>query len=281
MEPLLAFLVDFWWIAPATAGAGAVGYSAVTARSRRARRIELDAARHEELIARKAVLAARADVRGAQAAVQAAQAQHGRFALGAPAVVAAKQHLQRAKQSLRSSQLAVRAARTRVKAVQARLALGTSSEPLPIETLMARHDAVTAGWLDYETDAAKALVFTQMSDARHPTTFAFLQAHAEAARLRPASVKAKVTPEQFVAYRDAVAAAEGAFAEAERSARSAAEADAKRAHREVRSPLPPRPPRGEVPPPAPAPPPRSAELDAGVWPVPGRTRGTGSGPTAR
>ena len=275
MEPLLAFLVDFWWIAPATAGAGAVGYSAVTARSRRARRLELDAARHEELTARRAVLAARADVRAAQASVQTAQAQFGRFSLSAPAVVAAKRELQRAKQSLRGSQLAVRAARTRVKAVQARLALGTSSEPLPIEALMARHDAVTAGWLDYETDAAKALVFTQMSDARHPITFAFFQAHAEAVRLRPTSAKAKVTPEQFVAYRDAVTAAENAFAEAERSARSAAEADAQRAHRQTRSPLPPQPPRDAVTPPAPT------EPHPGVWPVPGRTKGTGPGSTAR
>ena len=38
----------WWWAAPAAAGAGAAGYRAVTTNRRRARRLELDAARHEE-----------------------------------------------------------------------------------------------------------------------------------------------------------------------------------------------------------------------------------------
>jgi hypothetical protein len=89
----------------------------------------------------------------------------------------------------------------------------------PLAALLRRHDAVTARWLDYETDVAKLIAFPQMTDARHPSTAAFLVHRAEASRLRPASATARITAVDFVAYRDAVQALEGAFAIAEYDAR--------------------------------------------------------------
>lgn len=264
MEPLLAFVVDFWWIAPATVGAGGVGYAMITNNSRRARRLELDAARHEEALAYRASLVARAGVRAAQADVQQAQSQHGRFTL-APPVVEAKRILQLAKQTQKNTALALRAARTRVRAVQTHLQATARDAQLPLEKLMHEHDDITARWLAYETDPLKLLAFPQMSDARHPATFVFLQAHSEAHRLRPASPKAAVRPDAFVAYRQAVAAAGQALANAE--------ADARRTGTAVplngadttgyRSAA-----QAEVPRPAPGRP---------VWPVPSRSsRGAGS-----
>ncbi|MET0297662.1 MAG: hypothetical protein ABW024_09690, partial [Microbacterium sp.] len=189
MEPLLAFVVDFWWIAPASLGAGGVGYAMITKNSRRARRLELDAARHEEALAYRASLAARAGVRAAQADVQQAQAQHGRFTL-APPVIEAKRVLQLARQAQKNAGLTLKAARTRVRAVQTQLQASARDAQLPLEKVMHEHDEITAQWLAYETDPLKALAYPQMSDARHPATFAFLQAHSEAHRLRPASPKA-------------------------------------------------------------------------------------------
>ena len=47
-----------------------------------------------------------------------------------------------------------------------------------------------------------------MSDARHPVTAEFVAAEHHARALRPADPRARVAPEDFVAYREAVAAAE-------------------------------------------------------------------------
>lgn len=224
MELLFALVADFWWVAPASIGAGGVGYAVITKNSRRARRLELDAARHEVQLAYRASLTARADVRTAQAQVQTAQAMRGRAAPGVPAVADAKRHLQAAKQRAKDAALLLRAARTRVKAVQASLHATARGDQLPLERLMHEHDDITARWLAYETDALKAIAYPQMSDAQHPATLAFLRAHSEAHRLRPASVKAAVRPEDFVAYRRAVTAAGEALATAEADARRSASA---------------------------------------------------------
>lgn len=210
-------LEGWWWIVPAAAGAGTAAYLALTTRTRRARRLELDAARREVAHAHRALIAARAQVRAAQAQVLTARAQYGQVA-GAGAAFAAKRELQAAKRDEKSASLALRAGRSRVRAASALRHAAAAGDPLPIERLFAAHDAVTARWLEYETDAAKALAFPRMLDARHPATFAFLQAQREAQQLRPASARERISPQQFLDYRTAVHDLETAFGEAERQA---------------------------------------------------------------
>ncbi|MCR2816260.1 hypothetical protein [Microbacterium jiangjiandongii] len=221
MDAVLLVLESWWWVAPAAAGAGALGYSALTTNRRRARRLELDAARHEELASYRALQAARAQLRAAQADVLSEKARRGTPWLPGP-MSEAKRALQEAKYDEKRASLQLRASRSRVKAMRARYATAGRDAPLPIEQLTARLDAVTARWLEYETDAAKALAFPQMLESQHPLTLAFLKAQREAQWLRPATPREKVTPERFVAYRDAVHAAETAFAAAERDAQRAA-----------------------------------------------------------
>ncbi len=117
-----------------------------------------------------------------------------------------------------SASLNLRAARSRLKAAQVQYQLRTTDAPLPMAALVARQDAVTARWLAYETDPAKALSYPQMLDAQHPATLAFLRAQRDAQELRPTSANDRVTPETYVAYRNAVTAAETAFEAAERDA---------------------------------------------------------------
>ncbi|MCR2826907.1 hypothetical protein [Microbacterium sp. zg.Y909] len=183
------------------------------------------------------------------------KAQRGALWLPAP-MSEAKRMLQEAKYEEKRAALQLRASRSRVKAMRARYATAGRDAPLPIEQLTARLDAVSARWLEYETDAAKALAFPQMLDSRHPLTLAFLKAQREAQWLRPASGREKVTPERFVAYRDAVHAAETTFAAAERDAQRAA-----------RAALPGVPGAPGVP----AFPSRPGSTPRGTWPVPSRT----------
>ncbi|MCR2813083.1 hypothetical protein NQ166_11245 [Microbacterium sp. zg.Y1090] len=223
MESVLLVMESWWWIAPAAAGAGAIGYGALTTGRRRARRLELDAARHEELLAFRARQAARARVRAAQADVLSAKARDGIASLSP--MSEARRALQAAKRAEKQAMLELRASRSRVKAVRAGYSAAGRSAPLPLERLMAEHDAVTARWLEYETDAARALAFPQMLESRHPYTLAFLQAQRDAHALRPASARDRMSPETFVAYRRAVRALEAAFATAERDAQRAARAN--------------------------------------------------------
>jgi len=251
VEPLLLIVEGWWWIVPAAAGAGTATYAGLTTRRRRARRLELDAARREESHAHRAWIAARARVSDAQANVLAARATSGSPSfgpalleaaltgtplMGSPETIEAKRQLQAAKLAERSASLALRASRTRVKATAAHYHAASSADPLPIEKLFGAHDAVIARWMVYETDPTKAIDYPQLSDARHPATITFFRAQREASQLRPATARDRIPPQQFLDYRDAVRALEAAFDEAERQA-GAAE----------------RPPR-----------PRT-----GVWPVPG------------
>lgn len=227
---MLLVIGSWWWIAPAAAGVGAVGYGALTTNRRRARRLALDAARQEELAAYRALQASRAQLRAAQADLLSAKAQRG--TAGLPAMFDARRALQAAKQQERQASLQLRASRSRVKATRAQYGATPVNAPLPLEALMAEHDTVTARWMEYETDAGKALAFPQMLDSQHPATLAFLRAQREAQSLRPASARERVTPEAFLAYRNAVRAAEAAFAAAEQAA-----------HRTARGNLPGLPPR--------------------------------------
>ena len=223
---ILLFVETWWWAAPAAAGAGAATYAGVTARGRRARRLELDAARREVAFASRALLAARARVRDAQANVLAARAASrpaalGGAILGTPATIEARRQLLEAKHAQKSAALVLRARRVRVKAFTAQYHASTSSDPLPVERLFAAQDAVVARWMEYETDIAKALAYPQLTDSRQPATLAFLRAYREAQSLRPASARDRIPPERFLAYRDAVRTLEATFEEAERQAGAA------------------------------------------------------------
>ncbi len=221
MDLWFELLGAWWWVAPTAIGAGAAGYGVATSGRRRARRLELDAARHEMSRAYTALMSARADMRTARAALQTAKANPG--APGTSSVSIARDELQRAKHAHRVAWMTLRAKRTGVKAARAQMrAVPASSRNddsrLPLARLMARHDILTARWMQYETDAARALAIPQMTDARHPVTAEFVAAEHHARSLRPADARAKITPEEFVAYREAVAAAESAFRIAEQDA---------------------------------------------------------------
>lgn len=218
MDPWLELLGAWWWVAPTTIGLGAVGYGVISAPRRRARRLELDAARHEVSTAYNALQAARAHEREAKARLQAAQTQPGAVVPGLPSVPQARGELQAAKAEHRTATLRLRAKRSSVKSARAHLHAATGETDLPLARLMARHDAVTARWMEYETDVAKRIAFPQMSDARHPLTGAFLSTQQHALQLRPATARARMTPEEFVRYRDAVDAVETSFAAAENDA---------------------------------------------------------------
>ncbi|MET0673583.1 MAG: hypothetical protein ABWY37_08845 [Microbacterium pygmaeum] len=251
MEPFLLFVEGWWWVAPAAAGAGTAAYAGLTMKGRRARRLELDAARHEEATAYRALIAARAKVSEAQAEVLAAHADSGAPGFGSsfldgvlnaagivvsPETSDAKRRLLEAKRREKSAAFALRATRTRVKAISATYHAASATDPLPLEKLFGEHDAVLARWMRYETDPMTAFDHPQLSDSGNPATLAFLRAQREASTLRPASAREKVPPQRFVEYRDAVRALRIAFDEAERQAGAA---------------------------PRPAAPPRSA-----TWPIP-------------
>ncbi|MDW4574518.1 hypothetical protein R8Z57_17215 [Microbacterium sp. M3] len=211
MEPILLIVSTWWWIAPAAAGAGAATYAGLTTRVRRARRLELDAARHEESLAYRALVAAKARVRTAQADVMTSKSQPAHRAYDA------RRELQVAKQAEKTASLELRASRSRVKAGYSQYRASSAHDPLPIERLYAAHDAVNARWLAYETDVDKALAHPQMTDSRHPATVVFLRAQREALAKRP-TLRDRVTPEQYVEYRLAVQDLTAAFDEAERQA---------------------------------------------------------------
>ena len=214
MEPLLEFLAVWWWTAPTAVGLGAVGYTGLTTGRRRARRLALDAARHEEGTAARMLMAARARTRSAQAQALTAQAQRSSPSPGVPSVSEARRELQRARQEQKSAALELKASRTRVRAERARLHVATG-DALPLAQLVREHDAVLSRWIEYETDVETALAFPQMTDARHPSTAAFLHAQRDAQWLRPAAPTARMSPADFVAYRNAVRDLERAFTAAE------------------------------------------------------------------
>ncbi|GAA1856970.1 hypothetical protein ACFQZV_02900 [Microbacterium koreense] len=113
----------------------------------------------------------------------------------------------------------LRAAAPPASAVTVDSAAAQESQATQLAKLFATHDAVTARWLDYELDVAKLIAYPAMSDGRQPLTAAFLRAQRVADGLRPASPKARLTPEQLSEYRNAVVDYEVAFDVAERDAR--------------------------------------------------------------
>ncbi|MDE0545064.1 hypothetical protein [Microbacterium sp. C7(2022)] len=216
MDPFLLAAEAWWWVVPVAAGAGAGAYGMLTTKKRRARRLELDAARHEEGLARRELAQSSLQVKSAKAEVLAAKAQYGATS---PAFAQARRALNNARDMHRSASLALRAARGHVKASSIRYHTMARDAVMPIDELIARHDALTARWMVYETDAATALSYPQMLDAQHPATLAFLRAQRGAQELRGRASQGDVTPEVYLAYRNAVRDAEVAFETAEADAR--------------------------------------------------------------
>lgn len=241
MDPLVwTTIAELWWIGPAVIGGGTVGWLGLRhERRERARRIAYDAAKLDLRTARQELTAARTSVKITRAEFARAQADRMASRATAAEVAETRQRSQQAQRELKAAAAALRAARARVTA--ARAALPTSATPaekLPLAQLIAHHDAVTARWMSYETDAAKLLAFPAMSDGRHPLTAAYLSAQAEAMRLRPRGPR--VSPAEYTAYREAVARAERAF--------EAAEADAWRLARAAGTASAHDAPPGSVPP---------------------------------
>ncbi|MDQ1172342.1 transcription elongation GreA/GreB family factor [Microbacterium testaceum] len=250
MEPLVALFAEWWWIGPAAAGAGTVGWIGVrrsrqralsagttttTDRAARAwasrplgksaaRRLELDAAMLDLQTARTAVMRGRAEIKVADAEVVRAQAERAASRVSNDQVAAARARLADAQRDLRAAMAEVRARRAGVKAAKAMLpAIRSGSAPLPVARLLAEHDAILMRWMTYETDPALAIDYPQMSDSRSPLLAEFLRAHERAQWLRPASVQTRLAPADFLAYRDAVRRTAHAFDRAERAARRGGE----------------------------------------------------------
>ncbi|MFS0866090.1 hypothetical protein AB3M83_01990 [Microbacterium sp. 179-B 1A2 NHS] len=212
-----AALVEFWWVAPAAAGAGAAGVLGVRRqRTTRARRLGLTAARLELQQARSENVESRASARLAAAELARVEADRAAGRARPADVAAARRAADAAVHAKNSAAARVRVARAQVGAERAAVpARGTDPRHLPVARAMAVHDEVAARWMQYETDAARRIAFPAMSDARVPATAEFLRLDAEARRLRPESAKAKTTPEQFAAYRAAVHRLQRAFDAAE------------------------------------------------------------------
>lgn len=241
----MVLLTEWWWIGPAAAGAGTLGWIGVrrsrhralpagattTDRAARAwasrplsknaaRRLELDAALLDLQSARHTVTRGRAEVKIADAEVVRAQAERAASRVSSDAVAAARARLTAAQRDLRAAAAEVRARRAGVKAAKAMLpAIRAGSAPLPVARLFAEHDAVLVRWMAYETDPALAIDFPVMSDPRSPLLAEFLRAQERAQWLRPAAVDSRLEPADFLAYRDAVRHLTYAFDRAERAAR--------------------------------------------------------------
>lgn len=232
MDPVWTAVVELWWIGPAVIGAGAFGWLGLRGqRNAKARRLAYNASRDALRRARQDAASARVAARVARAELSRAQAERTAGRAGAEHVAAARRALDAAQRETKAASAAVRARRANLSAD--RVALGVRpSDPsqLPLARLMAADDAVTARWMEYETDAARLIAFPAMSDARVPATAAFLAELRTTRALRPSAADARITPAQFGAYRDGVARLARAFdaaeAEAWRRARAAGSAPA-------------------------------------------------------
>ncbi|QKJ18030.1 hypothetical protein [Microbacterium hominis] len=219
MDPLWAMIAEFWWVGPVAAGAGTLGFFGLRyQRGLDARRLEYDAARLELHDARARAAGARMSAKVARAELARLQAERAAARATPDQVASARQDLSAAQREVKAATASVRVQRTHVTAARAAVPATTDPTQLPLARTVAAHDAVTARWLEYETDPARRIAFSAMSDGRQPATAALAAAHAEAARLRPASTRLRMTPAEFAAYRAAVSRLEHAFHTAEAEA---------------------------------------------------------------
>ncbi len=217
---------------PTVIGAGTLGFLGLRQqRTVRARKLEYDAARDDLRRERLHATSTRMDVRVTRAELARVQAERFAGRADTAAVGAARHALDRAQREARAAAAAVRARRAHVSAARAALPAATRDPAsLPLAKLMSTHDAITAQWMQYETDPAKLIAFPTMSDGRVPLTAAFLADARGAQELRPATAQTRMTAAQFSAYRDAVHRLQVAFdaaeADAWRRARTAGTAPA-------------------------------------------------------
>lgn len=217
---MLALAIEWWWLAPAGAGAGALGVVGARRRRPSGRRLELDAARHDERRAREAVVRSRAQLKVARAELLRTQAERSAGIAPPGAVPDAKRRVQLAERAEKVAIAEVRARRATVHAARATMPASRAPlEAMPLARLRAEHDELTARWIAYETDPAMAIDFPAMSDAASPALRAFLREQQRALELRPASDGARMAPAEFAAYREAVRRASHAFEAAEHAAR--------------------------------------------------------------
>lgn len=210
---------DFWWVGPAAVaagGAGALGLRRL--RQKSGRRLAYDAARLDLEQARKLAAKRRGELKVARAELGRRIAERAATRPAPVDVAGARREVRQAEKSVKAADAAVRAARARLTAVRTELAHTSDAADYPLARVTAAHDAITARWLDYETDPAKLIAFPAMSDARQPETAAFLSASERARWLRPDGESA-VSPAEFARYRDAVAELGRTFEAAERAAK--------------------------------------------------------------
>lgn len=220
MDPILVLVTEWWWIAPAGAGASALGWVGLRRGRPMQRRLELDAAQLDLRRAQQAVTQSRAQLKVARAELMRAQAEKATPRATAGAVPEARRRLQIAERQARAAIADLKARRAGVQAARAMMPTSRKEiDRMPLARLMAEHDALLARWMEYETDAAKAIGFPMMSDARWPPLDLFLREHQQASWLRPASRDARMSPADYSAYREAVRRATHAFDAAERAAR--------------------------------------------------------------
>jgi hypothetical protein len=217
VDPLWASIAEFWWIAPAAAGAGALGVIGVRRPRRPQWRIAYDAARAELRTAQSRAAAATSAVRIARAQLSRVHAERATLRATDADVAAARHALQHAQHEVKAAGAAVRVHRARVAAERKALASGSDPAHAPVARLHAAYDAVTARWMSYETDPAKLISFPALTDPRVPATSAFIAARSHAQETRPAD-GARLTPDEYVAYRDAVENLERTFTAAEAEA---------------------------------------------------------------
>ena len=222
VDPLWMLAAEWWWIAPTAVGAGAVTAVGVRrSRKRSGRRLALDAARSDLRDAQR-------EVGERRRAVRVARAEHARLVAERTAsrassadVASGRRALKQAEYDAKAASADVRARRARVSAAQAELPRASQADRYPVARLHRAHDAITARWMDYETDPAKLIAYPVMSNGKDPAMAAFLAAARRARDLRPSSTSG-VTPAEFSAYRDAVADLERTFDVAEYTAKERA-----------------------------------------------------------
>ncbi len=213
---------EWWWTLPIVAGAGTITAVGVRRNQRSSgRRVALDAARHDMRQAQR-------EVEERRRAVRVARAEHARLVAERTAsratsseVASARRALKQAEQDAKVAVADLRARRVRVSVAHAELPPASAPERHPIARLHSAHDAITARWMEYETDPAKLIAYPVMSDGKDPAMAAFLAAAREARDLRPSSTSG-VTPQEYSAYRDAVAHLERTFDVAEHTAKARA-----------------------------------------------------------
>lgn len=197
--------VELWWIVPVTTGAGVMAVAGIRhQRAADARRLEYDAARLELHDARARLWSVRSAEKIVRAELARSQADRQAARATSADVAAARRRVAAVQRDLRAAAADVRVRRMRVSAARAGLSVMTDPADQPLARTMARHDDIVQRWLAYETDAARRIVFPGMSDGHVPETAAYLTARVEAQRLRPPAPQARITPIQYVAYRNAV-----------------------------------------------------------------------------